>query len=380
MKVSTFHLLVFFCIALGCLLFFLIQSKPSTLQHSKISQIQKNSNAKYIMAYVYNDILAKNPNRYYSQSIMQTGNAVNEVSPPYFTIKADGTLDSKMVNRDFITEMHQKSIKVVPFLSDQWNASKSIAALKNKDKLVSEIVKSIAKYDLNGVNVDIEYITEKNRQEYNDFVKLLRKSLPAKKLVTVAVAANPYQWTNGWQGAYDDSTLSKNSDYLMLMAYDEHAQDDKISGPVAGLPFVEKSIQYALSQNVPSQKIVLGIPFYGRLWKEDGSILGLDVSLKIAENLINKYNGKVIYDQKYQSPKATFTIHQTDELTKIEKWDKLLTPGSYTLWYENEASIKAKLELVQKYTLKGTGIWSLGQEKPHTWDYYKSWLNNPPIQ
>jgi len=37
--------------------------------------------------------------------------------------------------------------------------------------------------------------------------------------------------------------------------------------------------------------------------------------------------------------------------------------------------LKYKLSLVQKYNLKGTGSWSLGQEPQGTWDYYSLWLN-----
>jgi hypothetical protein len=52
-----------------------------------------------------------------------------------------------------------------------------------------------------------------------------------------------------------------------------------------------------------------------------------------------------------------------------------LPNGNYTLWYENERSIKAKLELVQKYQLKGTGSWSLNQASADTWSYYNIWAN-----
>jgi len=41
---------------------------------------------------------------------------------------------------------------------------------------------------------------------------------------------------------------------------------------------------------------------------------------------------------------------------------------------ENEASIRRKLELVDKYDLKGVGSWSLGQETKETWEYYALWL------
>lgn len=52
-----------------------------------------------------------------------------------------------------------------------------------------------------------------------------------------------------------------------------------------------------------------------------------------------------------------------------------MRPGTYTIWYENEQSIKHKLSLIKKYDLKGTGSWSLGQETSSVWNYYSLWLN-----
>lgn len=91
------------------------------------------------------------------------------------------------------------------------------------------------------------------------------------------------------------------------------------------------------------------------------------------ETLISRYRGQVTFDNASLSPKAVITINVDDVKPYI--FDRRLDAGTYTIWYENEASIKYKLELVKKYDLKGTGSWSLGQETLNTWDYYDLWLN-----
>jgi hypothetical protein len=158
----------------------------------------------------------------------------------------------------------------------------------------------------------------------------------------------------------------------MLMAYDQHYPGDPTVGPVAGLPFVEKSIQYALLQ-IPSTQLVLGIPFYGRLWNGQTAYNGAGVTNELASTLAAKYGGTEFYDEKEQSIRSEFTINANDPQTKV--FGQPLPSGSYTLWYENERSIKAKLQLVQKYKLKGTGSWSLNQATADTWSYYGSWSN-----
>ena len=348
-----------------------------TVGVSLFNFFNKQSGEKYIFSYIYNDTGSQHTEKHI-ETVRRTGDTIHAVSPAYFNLSTEGMIENPaIIDPLFIEAMHEDSVKVIPYLSDQWDGTKARAAFLNKDRLITQIIDLIDQYNLDGVQMDIEHVTDKDREDYVNFVKELRDKLPNQKELSVAVAANPNGWEQGWHGAYEYAKLAKYSDYLMLMAYDQHSMSNPNPGPVAGLPFVEQSIQYALSEGVPSEKILLGIPFYGRIWKEDGSILGLDVSLEIAEDLIKKYNGKISYHHEYQTPVASITISPEDELTVLEKWQVQLTPGNYILWYENMDSLKAKLQLVQKYNLKGTGNWSLGQETEQVWSYYKKWLDRP---
>ena len=82
---------------------------------------------------------------------------------------------------NFIDEMHSKNILVTPFLSNHWSRDLGRSALKNREKLANEIIKAIDKYDLDGVNVDIENVTEVDRDNYTDFVKILSEKMPEGK-------------------------------------------------------------------------------------------------------------------------------------------------------------------------------------------------------
>ncbi len=313
-----------------------------------------------------------NPSNYVN-IVKNTNNSVNIISPNYFDLDENGSL--KITNKlqsSFIKEMHKEGIKVVPFLSNHWDRSIGQKALSNKEKLVNDIVKAIEKYDLDGVNVDIENLSHTDKDDHTAFIKLLREKLPKGKQVSVAVAANPKNLQTGWHGSYDYKELARYSDYLMLMAYDESWEGSN-AGPVASISFVEKSIQSILSQGVSKDKIVLGIPFYGRIWKSDGTFKGRGVSNNKIDELIKKYNGTVSFDSNSQSPKATITIPKGEKITV--GYNTTLDAGNYTIWFENEKSIKEKLKLVQKYDLKGTGSWSIGQESKDTWDYFDLWLN-----
>lgn len=326
-----------------------------------------NAADRYNMTYIY----FGDSNSYY-QHVENTQNSLNEISPNYFNIKTDGSLDLTMaLDTRFIAEMHRQGIKVVPFLSNHWDRAKGVKALQNRHQLSDQIATAVEYYNLDGVNVDIENVTETERVLYTDFVRLLREKLPEGKTVAVAVAANPWGLTKGWQGSYDYSALAQYSDYLMIMAYDESYTGGP-AGPVASYNFVEATIKKALTE-APKEKLVLGIPFYGRYWKNGAAKGGYGLSNTEVVQLVKNYKGKVYFDDMKKSPYAVITINANDVKPYI--LGSKLEAGTYTIWYENEASIKYKLELVNKYDLKGTGSWSLGQETKDTWNYYRMWLN-----
>lgn len=328
------------------------------------------STQKFNMSYMY----FGDPKNYIDL-VNRTNGSLDEVAPNYFELSKNGSLLVEKIDPTFISAMHEKGIRVVPFLADGWNREKASAALANRDQLVNQIENALKCYDLDGVNVNIEHVSEVDRNDYNDLLRLLRERIPQNKVVAVAVAANPEGWVAGWQGAYDCKTLAVYSDYLMLMAYDENSQGDLEPGPVASISFVEESIQQVLAQGVPPDKIVLGIPFYGRLWDQEGDFLGEHIFINQVDEIVKANKGSISYDHVAQSPVAHFSISSKESGIEVE--DKKLTRGNYTLWYENDDSIQEKLKLVGKYKLKGAGSWSLGQEDPSLWDQYSAWLNDP---
>jgi spore germination protein YaaH len=327
---------------------------------------------RFNMSYIYFGNTAS-----YTGYVDNTKGSLDHIAPSYFDLNKDGTLKiTGAVDKSFISAMHNRGIKVTPFLSNHWDRDSGVNALNNAQVLSSQIADAIAKYDLDGVNVDIENMTEKERDKYTELVRLLRSKLSSDKSVSVAVAANPYRISSGWHASYDLAALKKYSDYIMLMAYDQHYQGYTDAtggaGPVAGYGFVEQSVKEALKE-VPANKLVLGIAFYGRFWKQGEVYGGYGVSNNTVEALVSEFKGKVVFDNTQKSPKAVITIRKGDRKPVI--LGQQLDAGTYEFWFENEASIKRKLELVGKYDLLGTGSWSLGQETKSTWDYYSLWLD-----
>ena len=326
------------------------------------------ANYKFNMSYIYFGNSSK-----YTALVNATQDSMNEVAPNYFSLDENGTLViTSAAKTSFVTDMHATGIQVVPYLTNDWDQDAGIKALENKEALAASLASAVAAYELDGINIDLENLTVNERTDYVDLVRLLRELLPADKKIVVAVAVKPGGTETSWSASYDYAGLAKYCNYLMLMAYDESYYGSK-SKPVASYAFVENSVKYAVSQ-VPKEKIVLGLPFYGRIWSDSGDYpQGYGISNTTVDQLVAQYDCTGTYDTPSRSARAQITIEPADDKPVVGGHE--LAAGTYTIWYENEQSLKAKLSLIEKYDLKGAGSWSLGQETAGTWDYYKLWLN-----
>ncbi|HZG71256.1 MAG TPA: glycosyl hydrolase family 18 protein, partial [Chondromyces sp.] len=328
---------------------------------------------KFNMTYIYHGSLSS-----HADYVKATKGSLDVVSPNYFDLTKNGELKiTQRFQASFVLAVHNQGIKVVPFLSNHWDIEAGINGLENREKLSQDIADAVKKYNLDGVNINIEGVNYEYRDKHTDFIRLLRKKIPSNKEVSVAVVANPRGFTTGWHGFYDYKKLHLYSDYLMMMTQDEHWEGSE-PGPVASLSFTERSIQYALNQGVPKNKLVVGIPFYGRIWKLDGPaqdgqvIKGKGIPNHEVETLVRHFGGTFFYDEESENPKANFTIPKGHH---YYAGNIKLTEGSYEVWYGNDRSFQKKLRTISRFDVKGTGSWSLGQEPASIWDFYTSFLN-----
>ncbi|MBA4535945.1 hypothetical protein H1Z61_02035 [Bacillus aquiflavi] len=329
-----------------------------------VSLLMKSSphNEKYSVSFLYFGETDE-----YVKIIDHTRGNLNVISPHYFDLNDDGTLKiTEKYDDSFIEKMNSRSIKVVPFISNHWDQKLARKALKKKEKLAGQLADFIKDNNLDGISVDFENLTETDRNDYVDFISLLRKKLPKDKEISVCIPPNPHGNEEGYLGSFHYEKLTPLIDHYVLMTYDQSYEGSE-EGPVASLPWVEKSIDYVLSRQVPPSKIVMGIPFYGRIWSEDGNFKGISMGNNLIQKMINRYPAEVSYNENLQSPKVTLNITENNEY---------FIKGKYHIWYEDQKSITAKLKLVHKYNLKGAASWALTQETEETWTYFKDVLNN----
>jgi spore germination protein YaaH len=160
-----------------------------------------------------------------------------------------------------------------------------------------------------------------------------------------------------WRGAYDYKALADTLDFISYMTYAQHTGGSP-PGPVAGFPWVEECLKYALSLGVPPEKISLGIAGYSDWWypaydeKSGSRLRGSDISYTRGMEILGRAGVTPVWDDVQ---KAQFA-----------QWEN---KGVFELaWLEDARAFAAKLELVRKYKLRGYSVWKLGDEDPRTWE------------
>ena len=172
-----------------------------------------------------------------------------------------------------------------------WSDGFSDAALTDQSRtvFVESAIEFLRRYDLDGIDVDWEYpgqagaghtFRPEDKQNYTLLIQALRarlkqegKKMHRRLYLTVAAGAS---------ADYLDHTemaqVQKYVDSVNLMTYDYYGPgSDAITGNHAPLMTdpndpkqvsADASVQAFEKAGVPANKILLGIPFYGRIWGE----------------------------------------------------------------------------------------------------------------
>lgn len=134
----------------------------------------------------------------------------------------------------------------------------------------------------------------------------------------------------------------------------------KRHGTVAGCDWVELNINKFLKQEeVPKEKLVLGIPFYTRVWKESGDKL---TSSSVAM--------KDIYEVIPSNAEKEWKENLKQYYVQYEK-----NGATYKVWVEDERSILEKISLIKKYDLAGACYWVKDYEDESIWKKLEKELN-----
>ncbi len=289
---------------------------------------------------------------------------VNVVAPSFFELRSDGSLAVNVGNsgNNYINWAKQNNIEVWPVLSNSMlnnldAMSKILSTFQTRANLIDNIINELVKIDVQGIHVDFENMYMSDQNNYSRFIIELAPRL-REIGIRLSVLLTAPDGSDTWSLCYDRNTIGKVADYVVFMGYDQHTASSQTAGTIAGADWVELNIKKFLGQEgIAKEKIILAMPFYTRLWTEqNGTVSSKVVNMK--------------------------DVNIPDGVTKV--WDDNLKQNyieyssgdtKYKMWIEDEDSISAKLDLVNKYDLAGAGFWEKDRENEDVWDIVAEKLN-----
>ncbi|MEI6532778.1 MAG: glycosyl hydrolase family 18 protein [Candidatus Roizmanbacteria bacterium] len=248
----------------------------------------------------------------------------------------------------------------------------------NAQTLLKEIIPIMENNSFTNLNIDIESFIaqpQERRKAFTTFVQKISEAVH-KKNITLTLSVAPKALT--YPFLTDIPSLSKYTDTFVFMTYDYHYTGSSYAGPVAPIGGagenremdVETSIQEAL-KILPSQKVYMGVPFYGYEWDTLSNIPGSPTVFGTGKTASNRRITNMLKDC------ATC-------ITGIEKEGQqpyVITPsedGKYFIqyFYEDAVSLQKKIDLAKKYKLGGIAIWALGYEDASMRDILEKQIKN----
>lgn len=279
---------------------------------------------------------------------------VNVVSPSWFVIDtAQGHIKNN-VDPAYLQGLKEKGYQIWPLINNSFNPEMTHQWLNNpeaKEYLIRQLLFYAQRYGITGYNFDIENVNDADKVALTNFMSEVTQALHQKHIV-VSMDITIESDTPNWSNCYDRKALGEIVDYLVLMAYDEHGRLSKTAGSVASLSWVESGVQ-SLLKKVPTEKVILGIPLYMRLWEEDpkGNVKAKTLNMPDA-NALSKAKEKV---PVWLEDKGQFYFDYQEN------------GRLYRVWQEDINSLNLKVQLVEKYQLAGVASWRKGFETPDIW-------------
>ncbi len=289
---------------------------------------------------------------------------INVVSPAFFYLDSNGILKENIGEQgvNYINWAHSNGYKVWPMVQNSGEGMLTVTSeimndYNKRQELIDNIVDVCVKYKLDGINIDFENMKKEDKDMYSRFIIELTPKIKDMGLV-VSVDVTAPDGSETWSLCFDRNVIGHVADYIVFMAYDEYGASSNKAGTTAGYDWVELSLKKFLNtEEIESEKIILAIPLYTRLWTEDSNgnyIRQTTVSMKNIDKVIPSG-----IDRQWDDKLKQYYVEYKD--------------GAHTkkMWIEDEKSLKEKISLIRNYNLGGVASWEKGMESDNFWEFLK---------
>lgn len=322
--------------------------------------------------FLWHPVFSMNANKEIS-TILSTTKGVDVLSPSWFKPKDNNGNIASLASSDYVKYAHDHGVEVWGMVknfdldSSEIDVNYILTHTSSRQNLVKQLVAQAYQYSLDGLNIDFESLKE---EEIGDaYIQFLRElSIECEKFDILLSTAVHVPAT--FNSVYKYSEQANFVDYICIMTYDQHWGQASGEGSVASLDWVEESVKNALAENIPAEQLILGVPFYTKLWKltPTSEVNSSEVNYIIGFENVGLTSSKNWMNNNISNPEW---IEES-----AQYYGEVVKNGTtYKMWLEDEASIEAKLKLMQEYKLAGAAFWSSDLDNTSIWEVIIKYIN-----
>lgn len=307
-------------------------------------------------------------------SVLASTKGVNVISPTWFYLNDNNGGIADLGSSDYVSYCHSQGVEVWALVSNLENSDADstyvLTHTSTRQNLVNQIVSVAIQYNLDGINLDFEAL---NREEVGDaYIEFVRELSIKCENNGIVLSIDNYVPTS-YTSFYNRSEQAYFADYVVIMGYDEHyAGSDE--GSVASLGWVRQGVIDTLTE-VPANQVILGMPFYTRVWaltpdEEAGDNDDIDA------NILYSVSSQVYGMRSANNLLADYGVEKQWLADSGQNYGEFESGGViYKVWLEDSASAEERLKLVDEYELAGASFWKLGFETSDIWDTIIKYIN-----
>lgn len=247
-----------------------------------------------------------------------------------------------------------------------------------RHKFVNNVVQFVKKHKFDGFDVDWEYPNQRggvpaDKENYVKLLAELRQAFDKEGLIlSAAVGAAETSASK----SYNIAEVAKHLHFINLMSYDFHGAWDKFTAINAPLYHAQRetgdqlkfnvnaSIHYWLENGAPPEKLVVGVPFYGRgftLADVSKSELGATTTGPSMAGPYTREAGMLGYNEICEMlAQGGWTVKRDDEQRV-----PYIIKGNQWVGYDDIQSVKEKAEYINSLNLGGAMLWSIETDDFH---------------
>ncbi len=293
--------------------------------------------------------------------VLASASGVNVISPTWVTFADNAGNVSSIADSSCVQAAHEQGIEVWMLVSNIVNSDTSdvdttyILTHTSIRETVEKNILSVALANgVDGINVDLEGMSSEVGDSYIQFIREMSVLCRNNGLVLSVDVPPLFSMTE----FYDRAEMNEVADYVIVMAYDEHYSGSE-AGSVASISYSEESVTNMLKE-VSADKLILGIPFYTRLWAvgSDGSVSSTAYGMEAINTLLASKGVSASVDESTGQNYAEYTENGM----------------TYQVWLEDAGSVGERMQVMQNHSLAGIASWAAGYETEDIWQVIQQYL------